>query len=45
MGGRVQPRPAKNNGIVYQGAAYEGLTVNFLELLYSGGGAVLSEDG
>jgi multiple sugar transport system substrate-binding protein len=35
----------ENNGIVYQGAAYEGLTVNFLELLYSGGGTVLSEDG
>src|SRR5215211_1058759 len=33
------------NGIVYQGAAYEGLTVNFLELLYSGGGSVLSDDG
>jgi multiple sugar transport system substrate-binding protein len=33
------------NGIVYQGAAYEGLTVNFLELLYSGGGKVLSDDG
>jgi multiple sugar transport system substrate-binding protein len=36
---------AKNNGLVYQGAAYEGLTVNFLELLYSGGGEVLSGDG
>jgi multiple sugar transport system substrate-binding protein len=35
----------ENNGIVYQGARYEGLTVNFLELLYSGGGTVLSEDG
>jgi multiple sugar transport system substrate-binding protein len=35
----------QGNGIVYQGAAYEGLTVNFLELLYSGGGSVLSEDG
>jgi multiple sugar transport system substrate-binding protein len=35
----------EGNGIVYQGARYEGLTVNFLELLYSGGGAVLSEDG
>ena len=35
----------KGNGVVYQGAQYEGLTVNFLELLYSGGGAVLSEDG
>ena len=31
--------------IVYQGAPYEGLTVNFLELLYSSGGKVLSEDG
>src|SRR5215207_1385006 len=36
---------AKDNGLVYQGAAYEGLTVNFLELLYSGGGKVLSDDG
>jgi multiple sugar transport system substrate-binding protein len=35
----------KNNGIVYQGFRYEGLTVNFLELLYSGGGKVLSDDG
>jgi multiple sugar transport system substrate-binding protein len=35
----------EGNGIVYQGARYEGLTVNFLELLYSGGGTVLSEDG
>ena len=33
------------DGIVYQGARYEGLTVNFLELLYSGGGKVLSDDG
>ena len=32
-------------GLVYQGAQYEGLTVNFLELLYSGGGKVLSDDG
>jgi multiple sugar transport system substrate-binding protein len=35
----------QNDGFVYQGAAYEGLTVHFLELLYSGGGSVLSEDG
>jgi multiple sugar transport system substrate-binding protein len=34
-----------NDGLVYQGAQYEGLTVNFLELLYSGGGKVLSDDG
>jgi multiple sugar transport system substrate-binding protein len=33
------------NGVVYQGFRYEGLTVNFLELLYSAGGTVLSEDG
>jgi multiple sugar transport system substrate-binding protein len=36
---------AKNDGIVYQGAAYEGLTCDFLELLYSAGGQVLSADG
>ena len=41
----VYAEAGQNNGIVYQGARYEGLTVNFLELLYSGGGAVLSEDG
>jgi len=41
----VYAQAGENNGIVYQGAAYEGLTVNFLELLYSGGGTVLSEDG
>jgi len=35
----------KRDGIVYQGFRYEGLTVNFLELLYSGGGKVLSDDG
>jgi multiple sugar transport system substrate-binding protein len=33
------------NGLVYQGERYEGLTVNFLELLYSAGGTVLSDDG
>jgi trehalose/maltose transport system substrate-binding protein len=41
----VYAQARENNGIVYQGARYEGLTVNFLELLYSGGGSVLSEDG
>jgi multiple sugar transport system substrate-binding protein len=34
-----------DNGLVYQGFRYEGLTVNFLELLYSAGGKVLSDDG
>ena len=33
------------NGIVYQGASYEGLTVNFLELAFAAGGKVLSDDG
>ena len=33
------------NGIVYQGASYEGLTVNFLELAFAAGGKILSEDG
>jgi trehalose/maltose transport system substrate-binding protein len=35
----------EKNGLVYQGERYEGLTVDFLELLYSAGGKVLSEDG
>jgi multiple sugar transport system substrate-binding protein len=34
-----------NGGIVYQGDAYEGLTVNFLEIAFAGGGSVLSADG
>jgi multiple sugar transport system substrate-binding protein len=34
-----------NDGIVYQGAPYEGLTVDFLELAFAAGGQVLSEDG
>ncbi len=42
---QVYELAAKSDGIVYQGARYEGLTVNFLELLYSAGGTVLSEDG
>jgi multiple sugar transport system substrate-binding protein len=36
---------AEHDGIVYQGAAYEGLTCDFLEFLYSAGGQVLNEDG
>lgn len=35
----------KAGGFVYQGKAYEGLTVNFLEVAYSAGGKVLSDDG
>jgi multiple sugar transport system substrate-binding protein len=32
-------------GIVFQGASYEGLTCDFLELAFAAGGEVLSEDG
>jgi multiple sugar transport system substrate-binding protein len=38
-------RNADPQGIVYQGASYEGLTVDFLELAFAAGGKVLSEDG
>jgi multiple sugar transport system substrate-binding protein len=34
-----------DGGLTYQGAQYEGLTVNFLELLYSAGGTAVSSDG
>ncbi|MEJ1177857.1 MULTISPECIES: ABC transporter substrate-binding protein [unclassified Pseudarthrobacter] len=36
---------APGNSFVYQGKQYEGLTVNFLEMLYSAGGEVLDETG
>jgi multiple sugar transport system substrate-binding protein len=36
---------AKTDGLAYQGAAYEGLTVDFLELAFAAGGKVLSGDG
>ena len=41
----VYQQAQQQNGVIYQGARYEGLTVHFLELLYSAGGEVLSEDG
>ena len=41
----VYEEAAKGDGIVYQGAPYEGLTVNFLELAFAAGGKVLSDDG
>lgn len=41
----VYKQAQSQGGLVYQGARYEGLTVNFLELLYSAGGTVLSDDG
>jgi multiple sugar transport system substrate-binding protein len=36
---------ASKGGIVFQGASYEGLTCDWLELAYAAGGEVLSEDG
>jgi multiple sugar transport system substrate-binding protein len=42
---QVYKEAQKTNGLVYQGERYEGLTVDFLELLYSSGGKVLSDDG
>ena len=41
----VYAKAKEGKGIVYQGAAYEGLTVNFLELAFAAGGEILSEDG
>ena len=41
----VYEEAAKGDGIVYQGAPYEGLTVNFMELSLAAGGKVLSDDG
>lgn len=36
---------APGDGLVYQAKQYEGLTVNFLELLYSAGGEVIDNKG
>jgi multiple sugar transport system substrate-binding protein len=38
-------RTSDPQGIAYQGASYEGLTVDFLELAFAAGGNVLSDDG
>ena len=35
----------QGNGLVYQGSAYEGLTVDFLEIAFAAGGSVISDDG
>jgi multiple sugar transport system substrate-binding protein len=42
---QVYQQAASNGGIVYQGAAYEGLTCDYLELLFASGGQVLNADG
>ena len=36
---------AANDGMSYQGASYEGLTCNFLEIAFAAGGGALSPDG
>jgi multiple sugar transport system substrate-binding protein len=41
----VYKQAKADNGIVYQGASYEGLTVNYLELAFAAGGKILSDDG
>jgi multiple sugar transport system substrate-binding protein len=41
----VYQNAEQTGGIVYQGAAYEGLTCDFLEIAYAAGGKVLSDDG
>ena len=41
----VYQNAASTGGIVYQGAPYEGLTCDFLEIAYAAGGEVLSPDG
>jgi multiple sugar transport system substrate-binding protein len=42
---QVYSEAAKQGGIVYQGAPYEGLTCDFLEIAFAAGGQVLSPDG
>jgi multiple sugar transport system substrate-binding protein len=42
---QVYEEAGKMDGIVYQGAPYEGLTCDFLELAFAAGGQVLNEDG
>ena len=42
---QVYQQAAKQGGIVYQGAPYEGLTVDYLELAFAAGGQVLDPSG
>ena len=41
----VYQQAGDKGGIVFQGAAYEGLTCDWLEIAFAAGGTVLSEDG
>jgi multiple sugar transport system substrate-binding protein len=42
---QVYQQAKSEGGLVYQGAPYEGLTCNYLELAFAAGGTVLSPDG
>jgi multiple sugar transport system substrate-binding protein len=42
---QVYQQAKSQGGLVYQGAPYEGLTCNYLELAFAAGGQVLSGDG
>jgi len=42
---QVYQQAKSKGGIVYQGAPYEGLTCDFLEIAFAAGGKVLSDDG
>jgi multiple sugar transport system substrate-binding protein len=41
----VYKQAKSSGGLVYQGAPYEGLTCNYLELAFAAGGTVISADG
>jgi multiple sugar transport system substrate-binding protein len=42
---QVYSQAKSKGGLVYQGAPYEGLTCDYLELAFAAGGTVLSDDG
>jgi multiple sugar transport system substrate-binding protein len=42
---QLYSKASQGGGIVFQGAAYEGLTCDWLELAYGAGGSVISKDG
>jgi len=42
---QVYSKAKSEGGIIYQGAPYEGLTCDYLEIAFAAGGKVLSDDG
>jgi len=42
---QVYSKAKSEGGLIYQGAPYEGLTCDFLEIAFAAGGKVLSDDG